>query len=105
MSTTRTIRQAKALNLNGAQPGTAAIVAKLIKAVEEERALRLRLQREANKARGVADRMEDRAVQLRDGALDLSNPAVSDLLEQEAIALALFAGDVREALARQEGDL
>lgn len=48
MTTSKLIREAKALNLNGAQPGAAVIVNRVIKALEEERDLRLRLQRELN---------------------------------------------------------
>ena len=45
-TTSSLIREAKKLDLNGAQPGAAAVVNRLVKRLEEERALRLRLQRE-----------------------------------------------------------
>lgn len=48
MTTSKLIREAKNLDLHGAQPGAAAIVNRVVKALEEERELRLRLQRELN---------------------------------------------------------
>lgn len=61
MTTSKLIREAKSLDLHGAQPGAAVIVNRVIKALEEERALRLRLQRElaAHKRGPVREAVEE----------------------------------------------
>lgn len=102
MSTTSLIRKAKTLNLNGAQPGASATVAKVIKTLEEERTLRLALQREHGGVRAITVQMEETVAELREAAADAREGEVADALEQQAVTLERYISALRAAITPRE---
>lgn len=98
-----TIRAAKGLDLAGAQPGASAVVNRVVKTLEEEHALRLNLQREANAARRIAAQMEEDAREFRSDVhlYSAQYPQVALAVQQKADTLERYAGLIRKALSRE----
>ncbi|WIC89139.1 hypothetical protein SEA_OTTAWA_93 [Arthrobacter phage Ottawa] len=105
MSITATIREARNLDLHGARPGAAAVVNRTAKKLEEEHALRLNLQREANAARRIIAQMEQDAAELaKDIELYANHPAIQSSVQQRADSLARYAASLRKALSPGAGE-
>ena len=100
MSIRATIRLAKDLDLAGAKPGTSVVVHRVTRILEEEHALRLNLQREANAARRVIAQMEQDAAELRkDVELYAEHPAIQRSVQQRADSMERYAASLRRALS------
>lgn len=103
MSIAATIRTTKQLDLAGAKPGTGAAINRAIKALEEEHALRMNLQREANAARHIIAEMEEDARQTRKDANQYSDvPMLATALGHRADGLESSAAQLRKALSPNE---
>lgn len=100
MSISGTIRNAKSVDLAGAKPGTSAIVHRAVKTLEEEHALRMNLQKEANAARHIIAEMEEEAAAVRADAEHYSDiPMLHTALIHRADGLERFAKTLRKALS------
>ena len=100
MSIAATIRNAKALDLAGARPGTSTIVHRAVRTLEDEHALRMNLQREASAARHIISDMEEDARHARLDAQHYADvPMLATALNHRADALERFAKQLRKALS------